>query len=104
MRIGFAASIILHLMIVTWVIGGLVSAPSREPTEAIPVELVQPEAPKDTPKKPAELRIPKLDNLAASHGAEEGANAAPAPDQGQTAADKPEKNPDKGQAKADQAE
>ena len=104
MRIGLIASIIFHLAIVAWVFGGLASAPSREQAEAIPVELVQADAPQEAAKKPVELKLPKLDDQAASPPAKQEAIATPPADAGQTAADKPESNPDKGQPKTGQAD
>jgi colicin import membrane protein len=106
MRIGLVASIIFHLIIAAWVFVGFASAPSRQQVEAIPVELVQAEAPKEAPKKPAELelKLPKPNDQAASQPAKPGPTATQPADTGQTAADKPGSNADKGQPKTDQAE
>jgi len=104
MRIGLIASIILHLTIVAWVFAGLAPAPVREQVEAIPVELVQADAPKEAAKKPAALELPKLDDQAASQPGKQDAIATEPADTGQTAADKPESSPDKGQPKTDQAD
>jgi hypothetical protein len=102
MRIGLLASTIVHLLIVAWVFGGIAWTPEPEPTEAIPVELVQAEPAPTT--KPRELVLPKLDGekSSASQGAETKASPSPEADKG---ADKPKgaagrDQPEGGQAKA----
>ena len=109
MRIGLIASTILHLIIVAWVLRGLVFGPRPEQPEAIPVELVQTEAPKQTkaPDKPAELRLPKLDSQAdasSSPGSEPDAEPAAAEDKGQAADHKPASGADDGQPKPEKGE
>jgi hypothetical protein len=55
MRIGFIASVIGHLIVVTWAAASFVSVQRFSTTEPIPVELVQFEAPtaEEAPKDPA---------------------------------------------------
>jgi hypothetical protein len=55
MRIGFIASVIGHLIVVTWAAASFVSVQRFSTTEPIPVELVQSEAPtaEEAPKDPA---------------------------------------------------
>jgi hypothetical protein len=99
MRIGLVASTVFHLIIVAWVLVGLASAPSPEP-EAIPVELVQAPPKEETPKKPAELTLPKLDSQAGSPAGEQKAKAGAAADESRAAAGKPQSAADKTPPKA----
>jgi hypothetical protein len=94
MRIGLIASAIFHLIIAAWVLRGFAAGPAPEQVEAIPVELVQTEAPKEakTPEKLAELRLPKLDDKtdASAASGSKSDEAAPAEHKADAAADKPE--------------